>query len=177
MDGDISGDYQEDQYEEEIKKPTAFTQAPPSTTNPQPVVSEVLNIPINGLFEPGPVIFGKPKQSHDGKDNPTPARGTPSSKPITEPTASIPIDDLLEPGLAIIKQDENETPLRGTNEVPPSDKPVTSESKPDEKNMDEFEGDVKKPTEPSIVKDSTTTSKPTNGRLAGYAIFSSCGRS
>ena len=170
IDGDVSGDYQEDRYEEEIKKPTAFTRAPPSTTNPQPVVSEVLNIPINGLFEPGPVIFGKPKQSHDRKDNPTPAGGTPSSKPTTEPTASIPIDDLLEPGLVIIKPDENETPLRGTNEVPPSDKPVTSESKPDGKNMDEFESDVKEPTEPSVVKDSTTNSKATHGKLASYFI-------
>ena len=169
----LSGDFQEDGFEPEFKKPPP-TQTP--ATNVRPTVQETINVPISGFFEPGSVILGKPKpeKPHDGKDHdkkPNSTEETPSRKPANDSTPPIPINDLLQPGPVIIETEKNES-LPPTKETPSDMKPTedqppnsSTESKPDDEEVSDYENDKKESTtSPDEEEPTLTDTKPTHGK-------------
>ena len=160
----LSGDFPPDSFDPEAEKPTP-TQIP--ATNAHPTVHENLKVPISGIFEPGPVILGKPEdgKSHDDKEKkPTSTGDTPSDKPTSDPKNLIPTDKLLEPGPAITETEKNETPLP-TKETPTEDPTENLLPKPEEKEVSDYDDDGKETTASPDKEDPATDAKPTPGEF------------
>lgn len=160
----LSGDFPVDDSKPVIEKPRP-TQPP--ATKARPTVQETIKVPINGIFEPGPVILGKPKDEkpHDDKEKkPTPTGDTLSTKPTNDPISPVPIDKFLEPGIVIIETEKNETPLP-TKETPSKDPSDNHPSKPEEEEVSDYDGDEKKATKSPDKEEPTTEAKPTQGEF------------
>ena len=148
---------------DEEKKPTPTGDTP----SDKPTVHETLNVPINGIFEPGPVIPGKPEdgKSHDDKEKkPTPTGDTPSDKPTSDPANLIPIDELLEPGPAIVETEKNKTPLP-TKETPTNEPTENLPPKPEEEEVSDYVDDEKETMASPDKEDPTTDAKSTTGEF------------